>query len=111
MSNYLRRGPAAKYITEKGIDCSPKTLAKWAVVGGGPAFSKFGPWPIYEPPDLDQWIAEKTSPRVRSTSELRALSARGSVSALSNNPAGAESQKGPAKAREKDCRSEPQGER
>jgi hypothetical protein len=36
---HLRRIQAAKYITDTyGIPCSPKTLAKYACVGGGPPF-------------------------------------------------------------------------
>src|SRR5262245_29249095 len=37
-NRYLRRGEAAAHIEAKwGSPCSPKTLAKLAVVGGGPA--------------------------------------------------------------------------
>src|SRR5262245_47635691 len=68
---YLRREPAAQYVRETwGIRCSPKYLAKLAVVGGGPAFRKAGRDPLYEPPDLDDWARSKIGPRVSSTSEL-----------------------------------------
>jgi hypothetical protein len=66
-----RRVEAAKYVEETfGIPCSPKTLAKLAVVGGGPAFRKAGPYPLYADADLDGWALGKLSKRVNSTSEL-----------------------------------------
>jgi len=69
---YRRRPQAAEYIEETwGIPCSVKSLAKWAVTGGGPAFRKAGKFPIYDEPDLDAWAEAKIGPRVHSTSELR----------------------------------------
>jgi hypothetical protein len=66
-----RRSTAAAYVTDSyGIPCSPKTLAKLAVVGGGPAFRKAGRIPLYAQADLDEWAQAKLSRRVRSTSEL-----------------------------------------
>ena len=68
-----RRTAAAEYILERhGIPCSPKTLAKLACIGGGPAFYKAGRIPLYADPDLDAWAAAKLSKRVNSTSELAA---------------------------------------
>ena len=68
----LRRNEAAAYVQEThGIPCAPKTLAKYAVIGGGPIFRKSGKFPLYEPPDLDEWAESKLSKPVRSTSELR----------------------------------------
>ena len=68
----LRRKFAAKYVQdEHGQPCSPKTLAKLAVVGGGPAYRKAGKFPLYEPDDLDEWALAKLSPKVRSSSEFR----------------------------------------
>jgi hypothetical protein len=67
----LRRTDAAKYIEEKwGARYSPKTLAKLAVVGGGPKFRKAGRIPLYEQPHLDDWVRAKLSSLVSSTSEL-----------------------------------------
>lgn len=69
----LRRKYAAKYVEDMhGQPCSPKTLAKLAVVGGGPAYRKAGKFPLYEPDDLDEWALAKLSPKVRSSSEFRA---------------------------------------
>jgi hypothetical protein len=69
----LRRNEAAAYIKEThGIPCASKTLAKYAVIGGGPLFRKSGNIPLYEPRDLDAWAESKLSKPVRTTSELRA---------------------------------------
>jgi hypothetical protein len=67
-----RRQEAARYLAEvHGIPTSPKTLAKKAVIGGGPKFRKAGRIPLYEEQDLDSHAAEILSPPVRSTSELQ----------------------------------------
>jgi hypothetical protein len=72
-SRLLRRAEAAKHISEKwGYPCSPQTLAKYAVTGGGPSFRKAGRYPLYHPDDLDQWLSDKLSDPVRSTSQLTA---------------------------------------
>jgi hypothetical protein len=68
---YLRRISAAEYVEKKfGLRCSPKTLAKYAVLGGGPEFRKAGRTPIYEPLKLDEWVESRIGPSVRSTSDL-----------------------------------------
>jgi hypothetical protein len=70
-SRLLRRAEAAKHIHEKwGYPCSPRTLAKYAVVGGGPSFRKAGRYPLYHPDDLDRWVGDKLSDLVTSTSAL-----------------------------------------
>jgi hypothetical protein len=67
----LRRADAARYIREAyGIPCAPTTLAKYAVLGGGPAFRKAGKFPIYSRDDLDAWAEKRLGKLVRSTSEL-----------------------------------------
>ncbi|MGO9055929.1 MAG: hypothetical protein ACLQU2_00860 [Candidatus Binataceae bacterium] len=67
----LRRAEAARYVQDgRGYPCSPKTLAKYAVVGGGPRFRKAGRFPLYDPNDLDDWINDKLSDLVTSTSAL-----------------------------------------
>jgi hypothetical protein len=69
---HLRRVQAAKHITDTyGIPCSPKTLAKYACVGGGPPFRHAGRFPLYPVSGLDAWAQSKIGPLVRSTSELR----------------------------------------
>jgi hypothetical protein len=67
---YLRRVEAARYIRDTwGIPCSPKTLAKLAVVGGGPLFRKCGPYPLHQICDLDAWCSARVGPKQRSTSD------------------------------------------
>jgi len=67
----LRRDEAASYVTEKwGYPCSKRTLAKYAVVGGGPRFQKASRFPLYHPDELDMWVNSKLSRLVNSTSEL-----------------------------------------
>ncbi len=68
----LRRSEAATYLLEThGIRRAVGTLAKLAVVGGGPRFRVAGRTPLYAPDDLDAWADSIISPLVRSTSELR----------------------------------------
>jgi hypothetical protein len=70
---YLRRDQAAAYIREVyNIPCTKQWLAKLAVTGGGPAFRKAGPYPLYDVPDLDSWAEDRIGPRVLSTAELSA---------------------------------------
>jgi hypothetical protein len=68
--HYRRRVDAAIYVTERYFPCSPKTLAKLAVLGGGPLFRKAGRIPVYEDAHLDRWALSKISRPVHSTSEL-----------------------------------------
>jgi hypothetical protein len=70
---FRRRSEAAEYISDKYFPCRPKTLAKLAVIGGGPKFRKAGRFPIYEDSNLDEWALGKISELVGSTSELRGV--------------------------------------
>ncbi len=78
----LRRREAAEFLTERGYTTAPTTLAKYASVGGGPAFFLYGRRPLYTPTDLLAWAkARSTEPR-RSTShkgKVDAPAAAGSV--------------------------------
>ncbi|MFN3722274.1 MAG: DNA-binding protein [Paracoccaceae bacterium] len=67
--NYLRRVPAAEYVKERYGFCTAGTLARLAVIGGGPRYRKIGKWPVYTPEDLDAWAQSKISQPVSSTSE------------------------------------------
>ena len=65
---YLTRGQAAEYCIKQGLPVSPKTLAKYACVGGGPKFRKFGTMRvIYKIEDLDEWIERRLSKIFSST--------------------------------------------
>lgn len=66
---YLRRVEAASYVKDNwGIPCSPKWLAKLAVLGGGPVLRKAGRFPLYAPDDLDAWASSRIGAPQRSTS-------------------------------------------
>jgi hypothetical protein len=71
LARLLRRSEAAEYIRDRwGYPCSRATLAKLAVVGGGPVFRRAGRFPMYDRADLDDWVRRKLSVPVGSTSEL-----------------------------------------
>src|ERR1700674_151518 len=66
----LRRKEASSYLLEQhGLSYAPTTLAKLAVVGGGPKFQHAGRIPLYPPEELDAWVAKILSPLKSSTSE------------------------------------------
>jgi hypothetical protein len=68
-SLFLRRGDAANYLQERyGLRCAKQTLAKLAVLGGGPIFRHAGRTPIYAPADLDEWARSRISEPRTSTS-------------------------------------------
>jgi hypothetical protein len=66
----MTRVETARYLSDRWFPCSPKTLAKLAVIGGGPAFRKAGRVPLYSEASVDAWAASKIGPLVHSTSEL-----------------------------------------
>ena len=67
---YLRRKPAAQYLREHwGLPCSHNTLAKLAVIGGGPTYRLAGRIPLYSIEDLDRYVEEKLGKQLRSTSD------------------------------------------
>ena len=72
---YLSRVQAAKYCQERGLDTTEKSLATYAVRGGGPAYRKWGRKPVYLPRDLDRWIAERLGALRATTTELAENSA------------------------------------
>jgi hypothetical protein len=66
----MRRKVASEYLLEEhGVSLSPATLAKLAVLGGGPAFRKDGPFPIYERGELDTFAIGRLGPLRHSTSD------------------------------------------
>jgi hypothetical protein len=67
---FLRRGAASQYLDEIwGVIRAPSTLAKYAVIGGGPVFRRDSRFPLYSPDDLDAWAASRLSAPMRSTSD------------------------------------------
>lgn len=69
---FMSRTEAAAYATAKGVPVSKNTLQKFATVGGGPIYRRFGNKALYVATDMDAWIAEKMSAPMRSTSEHNA---------------------------------------
>ena len=70
----LRRKQASKYLQEKwGISRTHGTLAKLAVVGGGPKFQYANRTPLYPVEELDGWAESILSPLKSSTSDKGAL--------------------------------------
>lgn len=67
---FLRRAEAAQYLQERLGAYTTETLAKLACVGGGPRFQKLGPYPLYRPEHLDEWIASRLSKSVAHNGEL-----------------------------------------
>lgn len=66
----LSRSEASRYLLQSfGVSRSPKTLAKLAVIGGGPSFRKAGRAVLYHPEDLDQWVDRILSPKFTSTGQ------------------------------------------
>jgi hypothetical protein len=71
---FLGRKAASKYLQEvHGVVRAPSTLAKYAVIGGGPVFQRMGRDPVYTPVNLDEWVASKLSGPMRSTSDTTSL--------------------------------------
>jgi hypothetical protein len=59
----LRRQEASEYLRLKhGVEIASATLAKYATIGGGPAFGKLNRTPLYAVEDLDAWVAMKLKP-------------------------------------------------
>jgi hypothetical protein len=74
--HFLSRDEAAHYLASRGLRISKKTLAKYAVTGGGPSYRTFGSRrAVYDPADLETWISEKLTKLRRSTSEMRPAAA------------------------------------
>ena len=72
---FLRRKAASDYLREThGLERAPSTLAKLAVIGGGPIFRRAGRIPLYTTDDLDAWAESLLGPPMRSTSDNGALS-------------------------------------
>ena len=65
----LRRLEAAAFLTEQGFPISKATLESMATNGGGPAYFKWGKYPIYKIGDLLDWAEQRLGNSRRSTSE------------------------------------------
>lgn len=69
----MRRAAASKYLfAEHGVSLAPSTLAKLAVIGGGPAYRLDGRYPVYDRPVLDAYAITRLGPLRSNTSESQA---------------------------------------
>jgi len=59
---HLDTAQAAEFLTARGYRTAPATLTKLRSVGGGPEFALWGRHPIYTPPALLAWAAERVKP-------------------------------------------------
>lgn len=59
MQEYLTRPEAAAYLTARGLPVSKCTLQKYATIGGGPLYRRFGTRALYTATDLDTWAESK----------------------------------------------------
>jgi hypothetical protein len=66
---WLTRHEAAAYITGKGTKISATTLGKFACIGGGPDYRRWGNRSVYAAADLDNWIKKRLGKSSSSTSE------------------------------------------
>ena len=74
----LRRWEASQYLeTVHGLRVAPATLAKWASVGGGPAYHKCSRTPLYPIVELDRWAIARLGNLVSNTSEADQQRAQG----------------------------------
>lgn len=69
---YLDRAEAADYLTSRGLRISKTTLQKFATIGGGPCYQRFGHRAVYIAANLDAWAERKLSAPLRSTSKAAA---------------------------------------
>jgi hypothetical protein len=67
-TQFKSRTEASLYLGQRGIKCSPATLAKFASIGGGPEMVKFGGRVLYTKAALDRWVGERAVVR-RDTSD------------------------------------------
>jgi hypothetical protein len=57
----LTRREAAEFLTARGFRVAENTLMKYATVGGGPVYEKFGRRALYTESNLVAWAVGKTT--------------------------------------------------
>lgn len=73
----MSRKEAARYLTERGLQTAPQTLARKFCEGTGPLCSSLGRRAMYYRKDLDDWFAERlASPRKSSSVPRRPVTTR-----------------------------------
>jgi len=69
-ASLLTRQEASRYLFERwGVRRAAATLAKRAVIGGGPVFEKEGRRAVYRTENLDKWAQGRLSGPYASTSQ------------------------------------------
>ncbi len=71
-TQFLRRKEAGEYLVSRYGFGAPGTLAVLASTGGGPEYSKFGRFAIYQREKLDEWALSKISAPRRLASRVEA---------------------------------------
>lgn len=70
----LTRPDVPAYLLQTwGLRCSHRTLARFAVEGGGPPFHRTGREAYYEVSALDGWAQRKLGPAAETATERRAI--------------------------------------
>jgi hypothetical protein len=68
----LTRPRAAQFLTERGYQTAPATLATKASRGGGPEYVRYGRRPLYRPEKLLEWAEKRLSkPPARAQARIR----------------------------------------
>lgn len=68
-SRFLTRPDAADYLKSEGYPIEWRTLQKYATVGGGPKYQRFGNKALYRPEDLLEWAQKRLSAPRSNTSQ------------------------------------------
>ncbi|MBR5903965.1 MAG: helix-turn-helix domain-containing protein [Alphaproteobacteria bacterium] len=67
---YMDKQEASKYLQDRGLSVSVKSLDRYITNGKGPKFHKFGRFVRYTLPEIDVWINEKMSPTYQSSCQV-----------------------------------------
>ncbi len=71
MKYYTRTEACAFLKSTFGLTVSPKTLGKYATIGGGPKYHKFGnKTVVYDEQELQQWAISRISTPISNSCEV-----------------------------------------
>lgn len=62
---------AVQFLSRRGFKIAATTLGKYACIGGGPEYEKWGGRRLYRPQNLLEWAESRISPLRTSTSDVR----------------------------------------
>jgi hypothetical protein len=71
----LTRREAAAFLSARGYRVAENTLMKYATVGGGPVYEKFGRRALYTESTLLAWAASKTTRGAHTSAHDRQMTA------------------------------------